>query len=252
MPVSWYCAAEEVVPETVVGGPVLDAASETSARPRKPPHRILLWVGVVSIASGVALLAYVAWQLVGTNIVSHHRQQQLIEQLHDEWNQPSGGSAARQPRPGEPTAVVRIPRFGSDYAVPLVEGVTDDALASGLGHFSDTAAPGEPGNFAMAGHRITHGEPLRDMPDLRPGDLVEVETRNVTYTYVIDTDPEDLVVSYSDTWVLNPHPVNPDPAGVQPADNTHLLTMATCAELFHSDDRMVLFGHLVGHQSHPR
>lgn len=237
----------------MVHAPARDAAPEVSAPPGRHPSRILLWVGVGTIAAGAALLAYVAWQLVGTNIVSHHRQQQLIEQLHDQWDQPSDPSATpEQPRPGEPTAIVRIPRFGSDYAVPLVEGVTDDALASGLGHFSDTAPPGGRGNFVMAGHRITHGEPLRDMPVLRPGDLMLVETRDATYTYVIDTDPEDLVISDSDTWVLSSHPVDPDPAGVQPADDAHLLTMTTCAELFHTNGRLVLFGHLVDRESHPR
>ena len=227
------------------------AAATNQARRAIP--RILLWVALGSIAAGLALLGYVAWQLIGTNIVSHHRQQQLVEQLQDEWNHSSGVSGTQvQPDPGDPTAIIRIPRFGDDYAVPLVEGVSDDALASGLAHFGDTAAPGGLGNFAIAGHRITHGEPLRDMPDLRPGDLVLVETRDVTYIYAIDTDPDDLVVSDADTWVLDPDPVNPDPTGVGPADDARLLTMTTCAELFHTDDRMILFGHLTDRWSHPR
>jgi sortase A len=130
--------------------------------------------------------------------------------------------------------------------MPVVEGVTDDNLASGLAHFADSAAPGQVGNFALAGHRITHGQPLHDMPDLEPGDQVVVETREVVYTYEIDTDPEDLVVTDTDTWVVDRHPVNPDSDGIQPATDQRLLTLTTCAELFHTDDRMVLFGHLTG------
>jgi len=58
--------------------------------------------------------------------------QQLVEQLQDEWNHSSDVSGTQvQPDPGDPTAIIRIPRFGDDYAVPLVEGVSDDALASG-------------------------------------------------------------------------------------------------------------------------
>ena len=49
------------------------------------------------------------------------------------------------------------------------------------------------------------------MPDLRPGDLVHVETRDVTYIYAIDTDPDDLVVSDADTWVLEPSSGEPRP-----------------------------------------
>ena len=42
---------------------------------------------------------------------------------------------------GTATAIVRIPRFGDDYAVPLLDGTDDEALASGFGHFADSAAP---------------------------------------------------------------------------------------------------------------
>jgi hypothetical protein len=33
----------------------------------------------------------------------------------------------------------------------------------------------------LAGHRNTHGEPLRNMPDLQPGDRVVVETRTTVF-----------------------------------------------------------------------
>ena len=70
--------------------------------------------------------------------------------------------------------------------VPVLEGTTDDVLAAGYGHFADTAEPGRVGNYALAAHRITHGEPLRRMPDLEVGDEVVVETRDATYTYRAD------------------------------------------------------------------
>jgi sortase A len=83
------------------------------------------------------------------------------------------------------------------------------------------------------------------MPELRPGDRVEVETRQAVYTYVLDTDPNDLVVPFTAGWVLQAFPVNPDGGvGPDPADGTRLITLTTCSELFHTDDRMVAFGHL--------
>ena len=86
------------------------------------------------------------------------------------------------------------------------------------------------------------------MPSLRPGDEVLVETRDTLYTYVLDTDPNDLVVDFEDDWVLAPHPVNPESDGVQPGADTRLITLTTCAELFHDDSRMIAFGHLVSEQ----
>ena len=78
--------------------------------------------------------------------------------------------------------------------MPLLEGTSDEALAAGFGHFEDTARAGAKGNFALAGHRITHGEPLRDMPGLEPGDEIVVETARATYTYVLDTAGDALEV----------------------------------------------------------
>jgi sortase A len=208
-------------------------------------RRALLWSGLVCVASGVVMLAYVGWQLFGTNIVSERRQQALVEQLEQDWAGGAGATGdADSSELGEADALVRIPRFGDDYVMPVLEGVSDDNLASGFAHFDDSADVGQRGNYALAAHRITHGEPLRDMPDLEPGDEVLVETRDAVYTYEIDTDPEDLVVSFEDVWVVAGQPVNPDPDGITPADDSRLLTLTTCAELFHTDERMVVFGHL--------
>jgi sortase A len=221
--------------------------SQTTERQPRRRERATLWIGCAVTAVGLAMLGYVGWQLIGTNIVSHHKQQQLVEELHQNWSDHTAAGEASG-NSGEATSLVRIPRFGEDYVIPVLEGVGDDELASGFGHFEASADPGEIGNFALAGHRITHGEPLRDMPDLRPGDEVLVETREAIFTYRLDTDPSDLEVDFHQTWVLDPRPVNPDASGVQPSDDSQLLTLTTCAELFHDDDRMIAFGHLVAMQ----
>ena len=148
---------------------------------------------------------------------------------------------------GEASALIRIPTFGKKYVVPVLEGTSQDVLAKGYGHFTGTAHPGEIGNYALAAHRVTHGEPLRRMPDLRPGDKVIVETVSDTYTYRLDTNPNDLVVPFTGIWVLAPDPTNPAQGGVQPAQRPgqRLITLTTCSELFHTDNRMIAFGHLV-------
>jgi sortase A len=202
------------------------------------------------VAAGLAIVGYVAWQLIGTNIVSERRQTELVEQLQGRWSTQPGTELSRADpvRLGEASALIRIPRFGDDYVMPVLEGVGEDELSSGFGHFLNSAGPGRKGNYALAAHRVTHGEPLRDMPSLRPGDTVIVETRGMVNTYEIDTDPNQLVVDLSEVWVLAAQPLNPRTTGVQPDDDPRLLTLVTCAELFHTDDRMVVFGHLVARQ----
>jgi sortase A len=227
-------------------------AQQTLERPpatRKRGRGVLFWLGIALVLAGLGVLAYVAWQFFGTNVVSHRKQQKLVEQTVQEWRSEgraaAGGRAQGVDLHGA-TALIRIPRFGKDYVMPVQPGVSDSVLAEGYGQFRSSADPGEVGNFAVAAHRVTHGEPLRDMPKLRPGDKVLVQTRDATYTYRLDTDPNDLVVTFKDVWVIDRLPKNPD-GGVQPAQRPgqRLLTLTTCAELFHTDNRMIAFGHLV-------
>lgn len=207
------------------------------------------WIGGLFILAGLALLGYVAWQYWGTNWVSQRKHEKIAGEVHRIWDRDGGdgggGEDVVRVAEGDAVALVRIPEFGDDYEVPVLEGVGDEALAAGFGHFEDSAEPGEVGNFALAGHRVTHGEPLRDMPSLEIGDEIIVETRTATYFYRLTSGGDDLRVTFEDGWVVDdPLPTNPDEDGVQPAqvDGQRLLTLTTCAELFHTDDRLVAFG----------
>jgi sortase A len=204
---------------------------------------LLLWPGIALILVGAGLLGYVGWEFWGTTWVSHRHRDQALTQIEREWARPQDGSGAVRTTWGDATAIIRIPRFGSDYAVPVFEGTSDDVLATGFGHFDHTAAPGEVGNFALAAHRITHGEPLRRMPALKIGDEVLVQTRTTTFTYRLTTPGSGLVVPFTAGWVTHPLPTNPD-GGVEPAHapGQRLITLTTCSELFHTDNRMVAFG----------
>lgn len=205
-------------------------------------------VGLVLVLAGVVLLGWVAWQLWGTSWQSGRKHDQGVERLEEAWR--SGQETVRLDD-GEVEAIVRIPAFGPDYAVPVLVGTSDEVLAAGFGRFVDAAAAGEVGNYALAGHRITHGEPLRHLPDLVVGDEVVVETREATYTYTLVSDGDELEVGFRDTWVVDPLPTNPaagprdggGPPAVQPPQDAdgRLLTLTTCAELFHTSQRLVAF-----------
>jgi sortase A len=209
------------------------------------PRRGLLLTALALVLVGLALLGYVGWQYWGTNAVSKARQGEVTQDLLSAWNGDPAVADLLGPQGsadlGDALALVRIPAFGDDYVVPVIEGVRPDDLAQGLGHYPGTALPGQVGNFAIAGHRVTHGEPFRDFPELRPGDKVEVETSDAVYTYRLTSDPDNLVVQPQDTWVLDPIPGKPEGA---PPDQARI-TLTTCAELFHTSDRMIAFGRLV-------
>ena len=223
---------------------------ETSERRTRARRGVAFYVGLVMVLGGLGLLGYVGWQFYGTNIVARQTQERVVADLRQEWrtNAPDTSPVEPKVRLGQASALIRIPRFGDDYVIPVLEGIGDDELSSGYGHFPGTAAPGEVGNYALAAHRVTHGEPLRNMPALRPGDEVVVETRDTIFTYELDTNPNDLIVTFEDIWVIDPVPTNPSQGGVQPPSQEprqKLITLTTCAEIFRTDNRMIVFGHLV-------
>ncbi|MEU0103194.1 sortase [Streptomyces sp. NPDC006267] len=107
----------------------------------------------------------------------------------------NGGSAARAgavPRPGprwgQAYAVLRVPRIG--LTAPVAEGTGKGGVLDRgyVGHYARTAQAGQAGNFALAGHRNTHGEPSRRIDRRRSGDRITVETRDAVYTYTASTN----------------------------------------------------------------
>jgi sortase A len=192
-------------------------------------------VGIVALLAGLGLLGWVAWQYFGTALTSNHQMDQAERHLREQWKTPGATTGTA----GTPLVLLRIPRFGKDWQKPVIEGVGKDDLSRGIGHYPGTQLPGEPGNFAVAGHRVTHGSPFRKLLDLRKGDQVIVETATAVYTYELDNSPRDLTVQPTDTWVLEPVPGKSGQAATK-----SVITLTTCQDLFRSPDRSVAFGRL--------
>ncbi|MFK4082953.1 class E sortase [Kribbella sp. NPDC020789] len=193
-------------------------------------------LGILLLVAGIGLLGFVGWQYFGTGVTANHRMGEAENSLREQWKKPG----ATKPAAGDPVVLVRIPRFGADWVKPVIEGVGKSELARGIGHYPQTALPGEPGNFAIAGHRVTHGSPFRKLLELRKGDEVVVETADAIYTYELDGSPRDLTVKPADNWVLDPVPGKPGETATR-----SIITLTTCQDLFRSPDRSVAFGHLV-------
>ena len=69
-----------------------------------------------------------------------------------------------------------------------------------------TQWPGQLGNFAVAGHRVTAGNPFWSLPSLKDGDLVYIQTRLNNFTYRVTGRQ---MVTPADTAVLDPVPGHP-------------------------------------------
>jgi len=200
------------------------------------------WIGVVLIAAGLSAFGWIGWQFWGTNWQSARIQEQVLGETEQAW------SHGKNPHVkwGDVEGIVRIPAFGKHYAIPLLEFTGYDALHAGFGHMPKSADLGAVGNSVIIAHRTTRNEPLRHMPDLNVGDKVIIETRTRIYTYRLVTAGDALRVRFTAGWVMDTIPHNPVEGGVEPPQKKgqRLLTMITCAELFHSDWRLAAFGEL--------
>jgi len=209
--------------------------------------------GELLITLGVIALLFVGYLLVWTNVRSQAEARMLTDDLRQQWADrphatagPSGGpttpAASTQPIPDSAFAIMTIPRLGSGWYAPVIEAagpeITLDELAKGVVHYRGTALPGQVGNFAVAGHRATHGQPFANLDRVRAGDVVLVETADDVYTYRVDRDP--FIVLPTDLWVIGPVPGHP---GVQPTQA--LITLTTCNPRWNSSHRMIVFGHLI-------
>lgn len=255
-------SSEDEAPST----PDTEETPTSASRPRRRRPGILTITGLVLIAIGVASLGWIGYQYFGTNAPAQEAAKSEISSLQKDWENGGGIDLPDPSTTAEPTAgasptstattstntvysqaqldkamaILSIPRFGADYKVPILVGTSDYALSHGVGWYNQTQLPGQLGNFAIAGHRITHGQPFARLLELKPGDRVIVETKSYVYTYVIDSSPASLTVKDTQTWVLDPVPGK---SGLTPTQS--LITLTTCQDLFHSPDRSVGFGHLV-------
>ncbi|MEU3352081.1 class E sortase [Streptomyces sp. NPDC037389] len=155
----------------------------------------------------------------------------------------AGGGAETPPappagqRPGAAFAVMYVPRLGAGWAKPVLEGTGTELLKRGLGHYAGTASPGGTGNFAVAGHRRTYGDPFKDLDELRPGDAVVINDGTTWFTYRVDTRPHRTLPT--DVAVIDPVPAGP---GYR--EPGRYLTLTTCEPEWGHSHRLIVWGHL--------
>ncbi|SER91627.1 sortase A [Streptomyces sp. yr375] len=212
-------------------------------RARKPSAAVVASraVGEVFITTGVLMLLFVTYQLWWTNVRAHAAADQEASTLQDDW-----ANGKRNPgtfSPGQGFAMLHIPKL--DVVVPIAEGVSNKkVLDKGMvGHYGEapltTAMPdAKTGNFGLAGHRNTHGEPFRYINRLQPGDEMVVETQSEYFVYKMTSSLP--VTSPSNTSVLDPVP--PDSGFTGPG---RYITLTTCTPEFTSKYRLIVWGKMV-------
>lgn len=189
--------------------------------------------GQLLITLGLLVLLFCVYELYWTGVETKQAQGSLKDELVQGWaNDPSQVKTTPFDI-GDGVGLMTIPRLGDDWSWVVVEGVTTDALRDGPGHYPDTAMPGEVGNFSVAAHRATNGEPFANIDALRDGDIVKVETADAVYTYTVETSE---ITTPQDIDVVAPVPGRP---GEKPGERR--LTLTTCHPRWSSTHRLIVY-----------
>lgn len=189
------------------------------------------------MTAGFVILLFLGWQLWWTDVQADSAQASTVSTLEHRFAAaPVKGAPPATVNPskllaGDAFAVLRVPRFGADYARPIVQGTGHEVLDRGVGHYVGTAMPGEVGNFATAGHRVTYGKPYNRIAEMRNGDRAIVETQWGWFVYKA-TDRKIVLPSHGQA--IEPVPEKP---GVKPTVAS--MVMTACHPQFSARERYV-------------
>jgi len=202
--------------------------------------RVVRTIGNIFIVLGLTLLLFVAYEEIGTSLITNHRQAVLAEVFDPEILKPgvqptvSGSPApvARHVKYTGPTPLFRltIPRLGSGWSRIVVQGISLYSLAYGPGHYPQTQLPGQAGTVGLACHRTGWGSPCININQMRVGDLIYIDTAAGRYTYRVSSPPKQI--EKTDGWVLNGDTNSKDP---------YKLAITTCTPPHTSLHRLVIW-----------
>ena len=107
----------------------------------------------------------------------------------------NNGQKPAAPKPQSMIGRVEIPRLKLN--VMIREGVDSEYIAAAVGHIPSTSLPGDPAT-SLWQHTVTPIFCLWSISET--GDLIEVETHEGSYKYVVESTQ---VVKPKEVWVLN-------------------------------------------------
>jgi len=213
-------------------------------------------LGELLLTAGAFVFLYLGWQLYLNNAIAGNEQTQLAQELSRTWaaEYTEGPITAEVPKAGAPAAsttvpvyagapgnaeqfaTLIVPRFGADWTRPIAEGIGiyDVLNTFGIGHYPGTAMPGAVGNFAVAGHRTSHGDPLININQLDVGDSIYVETQDGWYRYAFRSHE---YVPPTGVEVLAAVPQAPGAAATD-----RIITLTSCNPVHSVSERYIAYG----------
>ena len=216
--------------------------------------RIFQKFGQSLVVVGALTLLFVAYQLWGTGFLTDRYQEDLKEdfeelvEIVEETNTDLSGAEETPDEEitfsdflwrseGEAIAQLVIPRM--DLTQTVVSGVSSESLRRGPGHYQNTPMPGMPGNASIAGHRTTWGAPFSRIDELEPGDEINIQTIQGSFTYKVVEQ-----AGGRGSFIVSPQRL--DVLGQNYEEYPNRLTLISCHPKLTARNRIIVVAELVG------
>ncbi len=166
--------------------------------PRKARSLVVRVAHYSLLAVGVFALSYTVYVIADAHVYQTSEQSKFESEIRGTPRK-DNLKQIRDRLPvidGNPIGEMEIPRLG--LKAIFVQGDSPKILRHAVGHVSETAMPGDPGNVVLTGHRDTFFRPLRNV---QKGDAITLRTPDGDFQYQVEST---AVVPPSDVQVLEP------------------------------------------------
>ncbi|HLU98691.1 MAG TPA: class E sortase [Thermobifida alba] len=197
-------------------------------------------IGELLFTAGLVMLFFAAFQIWGKQFQTDAEQERLAQAMAEVWEQ----GPDSEPLPGTANSRLYIPKTDQNWVV--VSGVGPEDIRYGPGWYPESWTPegmvpaaraGQPGNYAVAGHRVA--AVFWDLDQLAEGDELVLEDGENFYTYQV---VESKVVLPNAIEVTAPDPF--DPESTEDPERAYL-TLTTCHPKLQNSHRLIVHAELV-------
>ncbi len=194
-------------------------------------------IAIGLFAVGLGFLGFGAWQFFfADNVEGAAKTHVAVQYSPKRFVDPSKATHL-----GDIFARMVVPRFGNDWVRLIGEGTKWHPVLNdiGVGHYNNTARPGQLGNFATAAHRGGFGGSFKNIHHLVKGDKIYVETNEGWYTY-----------DYLQTKIVKPTDTDVISAVPKELIGSHkggsYMTLTSCDPIFVNTNRIIAWFELEG------
>jgi len=187
--------------------------------------------------------------ILGTTLWDEYNRVQMTKEFTQEATELVQNRISRSDFSAEEGHVVGLIKLPDqdNLTVPIVEGVEEEDLHAGIGHYTNTGWPSDQRQVFLAGHRNTEFGALQYV---KVGERVIVEMPYGTFTYKIIPVPQDGIQSdlvHAGRYVheTQMEVVNTEPKGEFPKDQLVLMTCYPFTFGASLEHRFLLYGERV-------